>query len=184
MHHYADTVTAFRKPKVNFASEVISKVPFSSTSTTGDFVPAAVTSPSKARRRLPLKSERSDDSLPVISPRLSPDETSDGSYSPMNMSRPLSASQRLQPMKDSAPSTSTSLTPPALRMSGTVKSARIDLAPMHDHADFTVECGAGAAGDFSPASTKSLTPPPPPLKSCLKSVRKKFQRQLSRMNSR
>jgi hypothetical protein len=35
----------------------------------------------------------------------------------------------------------------------------------------------------SPASANSSTPPPP-LKSCLKTVRKEFRRQLSRMSSR
>ena len=193
--------------QLNIATEVTSNVPFSNNPR--GYVPSKPTS--KVRMRLPLKTERSDDSLPIISPRTGPDE--DSCYSPMNKN-----AQVLQPM------TSSSLTPPP-RVKEKAKSARFaDLTPMNDSTysdvtdstvgiatntsasnrkskgvkivplatvltSFVREAKVSSPGSInsttlsSPASANTSTPPPP-LKSCLKTVRKEFRRQLSRMSSR
>jgi len=215
MKVYAGTVTAFQKSKDQHSSETTTSIPLSPMRASSESSPFVTTPTSKVRKRLPFKKETSEDSLPMISPRPSPDESC-SSISPRNMNISMNRSPlspKLQPMTDSVSTPTTMLTPPTMRPRDRAKSGRLDLAPMHG-AHFsesppnktteattmrphrkskTVKIADNVSelkpmskewdGTYSsPASTKSMTPPAP-MKSCLKTVRKEFKRQLTRMSS-
>ena len=204
MKYYAETVTAFQQPK----TKLLNNSP-----NTGNSTPT-----SRVRRRFPFKTENSEDSLPMISPRVSPTEdrnrNSNGCYSPMNSARQKATmvhtqnhTQKLQAMTDVR-----ATTPPNLQLTDKVKSARRDRASLLN--DPTPESSpriaavrpiSGSKSTQNPSKTVKIAPlsseikadlsaldldkytpdviPPPPLKSCFKTVRKEFKRQLSRMNS-